>query len=408
MPPGADVNEREKGEEYIKFEQTPLHYAVIHHSMECIAALLEAGADIEMTDNEIGSTILQSAAIKNFPEIINILLKAGAEIEAKDHSGKTALHYAAMTNATESIAVLLKAGANIDAKNSHAVALNALVRLFQGTILETAFSFFAEGNAAPTAELKAVSLKSLLVADTLRLFQFFIYADDDVKDSELEAAYHLYKPFAKFCAMTNSDFDRFDNLERSAVVDFMHIHMQEQGINGGNIQLSRELFGNPSRINSLSKEEHRKLQVENITIPLTMALNAAGEESSLSAYLTTVTFYMGAIGQVTSVEEFHAVNTQDLTQTAAKYNLGVFEKHTALRRVIMQEINRCIEHIPESTQNRYFNDIRQGMARAKSTHTLTTTLKSLVSLFQREQMSERKPKKVRLRSTLQKKKRIRR
>ena len=247
---------------------------------------------------------------------------------------------------------------------SDAPALNALIQLFQGTFLETLFSFFAKDSDV-TTETKAGAFKGFLVADTLRLLQFFIYADDVVKESELEAVYHLYKPLAKFCVMAFSDYDRFENLERSAVLDFMHAHMQDQGINGGNIALSRELFAHPSRISSLSGGEHLKLQMENLIIPLSMALKAVGEESNLSAYLTAVTFYMGAIGQVTSVEEFRAVDTQDISLTAAKYNLGNFEKQTLLRQAIMKEINRCIEKIPETTQEQYFDTLRQGMARAK-------------------------------------------
>ena len=109
---------------------------------------------------------------------------------------------------------------------SDAAALNALIKLFQGTILETAFSFFVEEKSVSLPEVRAVTLKALLVADAMRLLQFFIYADNVVKDSELEAVYHLYKPLANFCAMTNSDYDRFDNLERSAVLDFLHFHKQ--------------------------------------------------------------------------------------------------------------------------------------------------------------------------------------
>jgi SpoVK/Ycf46/Vps4 family AAA+-type ATPase len=257
-------------------------------------------------------------------------------------------------------------------------ALDALIRLFQGTVLESVLSFFAEDESVSIPEVKAVSFKWLLIADAMRLIQFCIYADNVVKDSELEAAYHLYKPLAQFCAMTNSDYKRFGNLERSAVLDFMHAHM-EDGSNNGDIKLSRELFNNPSRLTSLSETEHKKLQMENMIIPLTIALTAAGEDCNLSAYLTALTFHMRVIGHVTSVEEFHAVNAQDVSQTAEKYNLGIFEKQTLLRQAIMKEINRCIESIPEETQNRHFDTIRQGMAKAKSTHAKTLTVSHFTS-----------------------------
>jgi len=250
---------------------------------------------------------------------------------------------------------------------SDAAALNALIQLFRGTVLEALFTVYAaEESASP--ELRAGSFKVLLVADALRLLQFLIYADDEVTDTELDAAYHLYKPLVKFFATCNSEYSRFENLERSAVFDFMHAHMQDQGINGGDIKLSRELFAHPSRINSLSKEEHRKLQMENMIIPLAMALKAAGEDCNLSAYFSAFIFHMRVIGQVTSMEDFRAANTQDISLTAAKYNLDVFERRTAMRQAMMQEISRCIESIPEEMQNQYFDEIQQGMARAKSTN----------------------------------------
>ena len=253
-------------------------------------------------------------------------------------------------------------------------ALNALIQLFQGTFLEQVFSLFGEDKMTLLPAVKSMILKQMLVADALRQIQFCIYTDDLVKESELEAAYHLYKPLAKFLTKVSSDYSRFENLKRSAVLDFMHFHKQEQGNNGGDITLSRELFFNPSRFNSLSQGEHLKLQQENITLLLTMALKAAGEDYNLGAYLTAIIFHMRVIGHCTSVEEFQAANTQDISLTAAKYNLDVFEKRTAMRQAMMQEINRCIGKIPEEMQSRYFEDIQQGMARAKKTYVKELTV----------------------------------
>ena len=269
-------------------------------------------------------------------------------------------------------------GNKLGALCSDVSTCNALIQLFQGTVVESTFSYFAGNKTVETAELKATSIKSLLVADAMRLIQFCIYADDVVQESELDAAYYLYKPLAQFSSLTNSDYERFGNLERSAVFDFMHAHMQDEGVNGGDIRLSREIFTNPSRINFLSKEEHRKLQMENITIPLAMVLKATGEESSLSAYLTAVTFHIAVIGQTRSVEEFYAINRQDIPQVAAKYNLDVFEKNTIMRQAIMKEINRCIDKLPEDVQERCFNELRQGMVRAKAIHSEALTISHFV------------------------------
>ena len=58
---------------------------------------LRAGADVNATDNKLGSTPLHWAARENKnPDVITALLKAGADIDARDRGGATPLHWAAL------------------------------------------------------------------------------------------------------------------------------------------------------------------------------------------------------------------------------------------------------------------------------------------------------------------------
>ena len=91
---------------------TALQVAAWFSHVECVALLLEAGADKDLADPE-GTTPLQSAAKKGAVEIVRLLLEARAKVD-KDVAASNlqrTLHVAAKAGHSEVVKLLLDAGA---------------------------------------------------------------------------------------------------------------------------------------------------------------------------------------------------------------------------------------------------------------------------------------------------------
>ena len=71
---------------------TPLHYAAQFGSIENIAELFKAGADLEVK-KEYGLTALALAVMHGRSEIVQFLCSLGADLNAQSSSGGTALHF---------------------------------------------------------------------------------------------------------------------------------------------------------------------------------------------------------------------------------------------------------------------------------------------------------------------------
>ena len=83
----------------------------------CVAALIQAGASVNIKDND-GLTPLHCAGVfPGRPGVCQMLCAAGADVEGRDNDGWTPLSYA--LSSYDCIAVLLAAGARIDAVTPH-------------------------------------------------------------------------------------------------------------------------------------------------------------------------------------------------------------------------------------------------------------------------------------------------
>ena len=65
-----------------------------HSYHTCLGLLLEAGADVNMTNNEGTTALLETTALGNETSM-KLLLKAGADVNRNDAKGMTALMYLA-------------------------------------------------------------------------------------------------------------------------------------------------------------------------------------------------------------------------------------------------------------------------------------------------------------------------
>ena len=108
---GADVNEPKTNDSGV----TALCIAVQEGHMEVAAALLAAGALLDVADNPA----LQYAAARGHVEVVAVLLAAGARVEDKDTDGATALHLAASEGHAVVVSALLASGATVDSHWIH-------------------------------------------------------------------------------------------------------------------------------------------------------------------------------------------------------------------------------------------------------------------------------------------------
>ena len=98
--PDVDVNQ-ETVDSY-----TALHRAVMHVERDVVQVLIDAGADIDIQNNE-GRSPLLSACVEGTFDTVKMLVRAGAEVRATDDEGVTCLHYAARRRDTETVRYLV-------------------------------------------------------------------------------------------------------------------------------------------------------------------------------------------------------------------------------------------------------------------------------------------------------------
>ena len=94
---------------------TPLHVA---GNVEIAKFLIDQGADVHEEDVQ-GMTPLHFAAMFGQAGVIQILVQAGADIQATDEGdGRSPLHFAARNNKAEAAKALIELGANVDVEDN--------------------------------------------------------------------------------------------------------------------------------------------------------------------------------------------------------------------------------------------------------------------------------------------------
>lgn len=104
---------------------TPIHRAAQHFHVDCLQELLKKAASMSVLQrrkainatNHFGATPLHWAAVWDSVDCMRLLIEAGANVHAKQHNNQTALHSAAKAGSVEAVAVLIKAGAHTSVKD---------------------------------------------------------------------------------------------------------------------------------------------------------------------------------------------------------------------------------------------------------------------------------------------------
>lgn len=103
----------------VKPPQVDIHTAIVTDNLAALKQHISAGSNINEKDPYGGSSPLISAAVFGKTEAAKILIEAGADINITNNDGSTALHTSAFFCRPEIVKMLLSKGANKTIKNKY-------------------------------------------------------------------------------------------------------------------------------------------------------------------------------------------------------------------------------------------------------------------------------------------------
>ncbi|UZD23285.1 ankyrin repeat domain-containing protein [Algoriphagus halophytocola] len=118
-PACSQTTEKSKSETKAEAPDMDIHAAVLAGNLEVVQQHIKAGTDINSKEPFNGSTPLVSAATFGKTEIVKALLAAGADISIGNNDGSTPLHSAAFFGRVEIVQLLLDAEADKTVKNNY-------------------------------------------------------------------------------------------------------------------------------------------------------------------------------------------------------------------------------------------------------------------------------------------------
>lgn len=115
----SSTQESATAETKVSAPKIDIHTAVVTDDMETLKQHIAAGSDINKKDPMGGSSPLISASLFGKTEMAKALIDAGAGIDLTNNEGSTALHTAAFFCRAEIVQMLLDKGADKTVKNNY-------------------------------------------------------------------------------------------------------------------------------------------------------------------------------------------------------------------------------------------------------------------------------------------------
>ena len=173
------------------FNKTALHIAIDRRNEGVVRALIEAGADVNASD-ELSLTPLMKSVVGGLPGAIDLLIEKGADVDAKGFREHAVLSMAATAGNIMAVRKLLAAGAEVDA-GKDTYSGTALVRAASSghkndvLVVKELILHGADVNAV--CDRETVLMHSALRPSIMKLL-IEAGADIEAKDAEGETVLH--------------------------------------------------------------------------------------------------------------------------------------------------------------------------------------------------------------------------
>jgi hypothetical protein len=120
-----------------------LNIAARNGKRDVVCYLITAGADVNLTAEDRGTTALIDSVMAQYEDIADDLVKAGTNLDVKDKNGQTALIVAAGGSMEKMVEILLKAGAGADIPDSLGLSARKYASMFNNKTIVAHFNTYA-------------------------------------------------------------------------------------------------------------------------------------------------------------------------------------------------------------------------------------------------------------------------